>query len=234
VFQLYVRGDSDWIDAQVERAIACGCTAFCITVDTAIYSRRERDGATELVKPWRQRATGRSYQAALSWKYIEHYKQRFQLPLVLKGIATAQDALLACEHGVDVVYVSNHGGRQLDHGRGAVAVLPEVADAVAGRAQVWVDGGFCRGTDILKALALGAQLVGIGRLHGYGLAAAGEAGVVRVLELLEDELRTALGLLGVTRVSELDRSYVERIEPLGSSHALSAFPLLDFDPHGIR
>jgi isopentenyl diphosphate isomerase/L-lactate dehydrogenase-like FMN-dependent dehydrogenase/drug/metabolite transporter (DMT)-like permease len=231
IFQLHVRGDTSWIDAQVERAIAAGCMAFCLTVDGALPSRRERDLVTHLETPWRQRPLGADFEAALSWKYIEHYKQRFSLPLVLKGIATAADAVLACQHGVDAVYVSNHGGRQLDHGRGSVQLLSEVVDAVADRAQVWVDGGFCRGTDVVKAIALGARLVGIGRLQGYGVAAAGETGVTRVLELLEAEIRLALGLLGVARLEELDRSYIERTEPLGAAHVLSAFPLLPPNLH---
>ena len=119
------------------------------------------------------------------------------MPLALKGIATAEDAALAVEHGVEVVYVSNHGGRQLDHGRGSMDVLPEVVDAVTGRATVIVDGAFMRGTDVVKAIASGANAVGVGRLECLGLAAAGVPGLVRALELLEEEIRICLGLLGV-------------------------------------
>ena len=104
------------------------------------------------------------------------------------------------QHGVEVVYVSNHGGRQLDHGLGSAAVLPEIVQAVAGRAEVWVDGGFMRGTDIVKAIALGAKTVGLGRLPCLGLAAAGVPGLVRALEILENEVQTCLGLLGVDLV----------------------------------
>ena len=118
---------------------------------------------------------------------------------------TAEDADIACRHGVEVVYVSNHGGRQLDHGRGSLAVLPEVVRAVGGRARVWVDGGFVRGTDIVKAIALGAEVVGLGRIACMGLAAAGDSGLVRVLELLEEEVRLCLGLLGVTRLRRARR-----------------------------
>src|SRR5262249_4227419 len=150
---------------------------------------RERDLARRFVKPWRRDVTGREFQASLSWDQVKRFKDVHDLPLILKGIATAEDAELACQHGVDVVYVSNHGGRQLDHGLGSVAVLPEVVDAVNGRADVWVDGGFARGTDVVKALALGATTVGLGRLSCIGLAAAGPPGLVRVLELLEDEVR---------------------------------------------
>lgn len=148
------------------------------------------------------------------------------MPLVLKGVATAEDAALCVDHGVDVVYVSNHGGRQLDHGRGAMEVLPEVLAAVEGRARVIVDGGFARGTDVVKALAMGADLVGLGRLPCFGLAAAGQAGLERVLEILEDEIRICLGLLGVTGWADLDRSSLCAATPVTLPHATSAFPLL--------
>ena len=128
------------------------------------------------------------------------------MPLVLKGIATAEDARLALEHGVDVIYVSNHGGRQLDHGLGAIDVLPEVVDAVSGRSLVAIDGGFSRGTDIIKGIALGADFVGIGRMLCYGLAAAGADGVIRMLELLEEEVKLGLGLLGANSYSVIEPS----------------------------
>src|SRR5216117_4468244 len=164
IFQLYVRGDDAWVDDHVKRAKDNGYSAFCLTVDTATYSRRERDLLKRFVKPWRARATGQEFQAALNWDHVKRFKDLHNIPLILKGIATAEDAALACDHGVDGVYVSNHGGRQLDHGRGTLDVLPEVVRAVAGRATVIVDGGFVRGTDVVKAIALGAQCVGIGRL----------------------------------------------------------------------
>jgi isopentenyl diphosphate isomerase/L-lactate dehydrogenase-like FMN-dependent dehydrogenase len=146
--------------------------------------------------------------------------------LILKGIGTGEDAALACDAGIDCVYVSNHGGRQLDHGLGAIDVLPEVVSAVAGRARIIVDGGFSRGSDILKAIALGADMVGIGRLYCYGLVAAGIDGIVRVLELLEAEITECLGLLGVTRLGELNRSYVCKAQPVNLPHVHSAFPLI--------
>ena len=112
---LYKRGDKRFLDNYVSRAIDSGYDAFCLTVDSVNYSRRERDIANRFVKPWRT-VKGADWQAALSWKDIERYKKKYQLPLVLKGIATAEDARLALEHGVDVIYVSNHGGCQLDRG----------------------------------------------------------------------------------------------------------------------
>jgi isopentenyl diphosphate isomerase/L-lactate dehydrogenase-like FMN-dependent dehydrogenase len=128
---------------------------------------------------------------------------------------------------VDVVYVSNHGGRQLDQGRGSLDVLPEVVQAVAGRARVIVDGCFQRGTDVVKAIALGADVVGMGRMPCFGLAAAGAAGCVRVLELLEDEIRVALALLGADRLAALEPAHVHPAPSVTPPHVFSAFPLLD-------
>ena len=122
--------------------------------------------------------------------------------------------------------MSNHGGRQLDHGRGTLDILPEIVAAVAGRAKIIVDGGFCRGSDVVKAMALGADTVGIGRLYCYGLAAAGADGVRRVLELLEAEVFACLGLLGVNGFNELDTSYVCPADAVTPPHVLSAFPLI--------
>jgi isopentenyl diphosphate isomerase/L-lactate dehydrogenase-like FMN-dependent dehydrogenase len=226
IFQLYVRGDDAFVDDYARRAKDCGYEAFCITVDTAIYSRRERDVQNRFVKPWRTRAVGQDYQAALSWDNIKRFKDKHDIPLILKGIGTAEDAAAACALGVEGVYVSNHGGRQLDHGRGSMNVLPEVVDAVGGRAQVIVDGSFSRGTDILKALALGADFVVIGRLFCYGLAASGQAGVARVLELLEEEVRESLGLLGAASFSEVDKGCVVSVPAMVTPHVHSAFPLL--------
>jgi glycolate oxidase len=227
IFQLYVRGDDAWVDDWVRRARDHGYSQFCLTVDTAAYSRRERDLAKRFIKPWRQRATGGDFQAALSWDQVKRFKDTHDLPLILKGIATAEDAALCCEHGVDGVYVSNHGGRQLDHGRGTMDVLPEVVAAVGGRATIIVDGSVLRGTDVVKAIALGANCVGIGRLACFGLAAANEAGLVRTLELLEDEIRICLGLLGVDRLGALGASYVHAASPVTRPHVTSAFPLLE-------
>jgi isopentenyl diphosphate isomerase/L-lactate dehydrogenase-like FMN-dependent dehydrogenase len=231
MFQLYVRGDDAFVEDCVSRAIAGGYTAFCLTVDTAHYSRRERDIAKRYVRESRIRATGGDFQKGLEWRTVKLIKDKYKIPLVLKGIATAEDATIAIDHGVEWIYVSNHGGRQLDHGRGAMQVLPEIKAAVAGRAKIMVDGSFCRGADIVKAIASGADLVGIGRLQCWALAAAGEAGIVRMLELLEDEVVRCLGLLGVTRFAELDKSYLHPATPTTLPHVFSAFPLLDIEPY---
>ena len=230
IFQLYTRGDADWVDGQVRQAIDLGYDAFCITVDSAVYSRRERDIAKRFAKPWRGRGGkgpgGMHYQAAFNWNDVRRLRDRFDIRLILKGIGTGEDAELACNEGIECIYVSNHGGRQLDHALGAIDVLPEVVSAVAGRATVVVDGGFSRGTDIVKALALGADLVGIGRVYCYGLAAAGSEGIVRVLELIEAEIMECLGLLGVGGIGQLNRRHVCKAEPVYAPHVHSAFPLM--------
>ncbi len=185
IFQLYVRGDDAWVDDHVKRAKDHGYAAFCLTVDTASYSRRERDLARRFVKPWRLRATGFDFQAGLNWDHVKRFKDLHDIPLLLKGIATAEDAALACDHGVD------------------------------------------GGTDIVKGIALGAHAVGIGRLSCCGLAAAGQAGLVRVFELLEEEIRICLALLGVDRLSAVGPSYLHAATPVRPAHVTSAFPLLE-------
>jgi isopentenyl diphosphate isomerase/L-lactate dehydrogenase-like FMN-dependent dehydrogenase len=227
LFQLYVRGDDAWVDDHVKRARDHGYAAFCLTVDTASYSRRERDLAKRFVKPWRVRAGGFNFQAGLCWDHVKRFKDLHDIPLILKGIATAEDAGLACDHGVEAIYVSNHGGRQLDHGRGTMEVLPEVVAAVGDRATIIVDGGFMRGTDVVKAIAMGAHCVGVGRLECLGLAAAGVPGLVRALEILEDEVRICLALLGANSLGALDRSYLAAATPVCHPHVTSAFPLLE-------
>jgi isopentenyl diphosphate isomerase/L-lactate dehydrogenase-like FMN-dependent dehydrogenase len=235
IFQLYVRGDDAWVDEIVHRAVGAGYNAFAITVDTASYSRRERDIAARFVKPWRAAATGHGHQAAFSWDNIKRFKDKHSIPLILKGIGTGEDAAIACEHGVDVVYVSNHGGRQLDAGRGSMDVLPEVMEAVRGRARVVVDGSFSRGTDVVKAIALGADAVAVGRLYCYALAAAGDAGVHRMLQLLEEEVAIALALAGARSLAELNRSHLHFGAPLVTQpHVHSAFPLLFPTPEAPR
>src|ERR1700751_2829838 len=231
LFQLYVRGDDAFVEDVVSRSIANGYSAFCLTVDTAHYSRRERDIAKRYVRESRIRATGGDFQKGLEWRTVKLIKDKYKIPLVIKGIATAEDTAIALDHGVDWIYVSNHGGRQLDHGRGSMHVLPEIVQAVAGRAKIMVDGSICRGTDIVKAIVSGADLVGVGRLHCWALAAGGEDGIVRMLELLEDEVARCLGLLGVTKFAELDKSYLHPATPTNLPHVFSAFPLLDIEPY---
>jgi isopentenyl diphosphate isomerase/L-lactate dehydrogenase-like FMN-dependent dehydrogenase len=227
IYQLYVRGDDNWVADRVKQAMDAGYDAFCITVDTQVYSRRERDIAKRFVKSWRTAATGQDHQAAFSWDNFKKVKDKFpDVKFMLKGIGTGEDADIACQHGVWAVYCSNHGGRQLDHGLGTAAVLPEIVKSIGKNAEVWVDGGVMRGTDVVKMIALGAKAVGIGRLCGLGLGAAGVPGLVRTLELLEEEVRTCLGLLGVTSCAELGAQHLAAAAPANAPDTFSAFPLL--------
>ncbi len=214
VFQLYFWGGYDWGEELIRRVEAAGFKALCFTVDVANYGRRERDIEKRYEPRGGARAIGipRDYarMASLSWKDVDWLKQTTRLPLAVKGIETAEDARLAVEHGVDIVYVSNHGGRQLDHAPATIETLPEVVEAVGGRAEVVVDGGFTRGTDVLKAVALGARAVCIGKAAAWGLGAAGEAGVVRTLELLALELRIAMANTGQARLADVGPDLVRR------------------------
>jgi len=224
IYQLYIRGDEAWVEDRLKRAVDAGYKALCITVDTAVDSIRERPLLTRWAQPTRRRdPREREYSKKVTWDTVQGYKQRTGLPLLIKGIATAEDAAIAVQRGVDVVWVSNHGGRQLDHGLGSMDTLPEIVQAVGGKAEIVLDGGVYRGSDVLKAIALGANAVAIGRLQGYGLAAAGAEGVVRVLEILEGEIRSAMGLMGITRVSQLNPSYVTKAPMVTMPHEHSAW-----------
>jgi isopentenyl diphosphate isomerase/L-lactate dehydrogenase-like FMN-dependent dehydrogenase len=227
--QLYARGDDSFVHDYIARVLACGCAAICLTVDSAAVSRRERDIANRYRMGGLGKWPGRDFQAGLDWRTVKLIKDHYTIPLVLKGIATADDACIAVDHGVDWIYVSNHGGRQLDHGCGSMEVLPEIVNAVAGRAKVMIDGSFCRGTDIIKAIAAGADLVGMGRMQCYALAAGGKAAIVRMLELIEDEVQRSLALLGVATFAELDRSYLHPAALTTSPSVLSTFPLLGIE-----
>ena len=223
IFQLYIRGGLDWCEEILERVKKAGYMALCLTVDTAHYSRRERQMMNRWLPPSKRVESRRIYQAMVTWEMMAAIKKIANMPFILKGVATAEDAKIAVDHGVDVVYVSNHGGRQLDQGRGTMDILPEVVAAVNGKADVLLDGSVLRGTDVIKALALGAKAVTIGKLQGWGLAAGGSAGLVRVLELLEEELIIDMGLLGVTRIDQIDAKYVCQAPPVTFPHEMSAF-----------
>jgi glycolate oxidase len=222
IFQLYVQGDLKWVEDVLTRVKKAGYIALCLTVDTAHYGHRERQMMDRWLPPSR-RGVGYEHRAGLTWETLDAIREMADLPFILKGVATAEDAAIAVDHGVETIYVSNHGGRQLDHGRATIDMLPEIVEAVRGKAQVVLDGGILRGSDVLKAIALGAAAVCIGKLQGWGLAAAGEAGLVRVLELLEDEITTAMALLGVTQLDQLGPAYLCKVPPLGPAHEMSAF-----------
>jgi len=226
IFQLYVRGDDAYVDDHARRAKANGYGQFVITVDVQHYSRRERDLANRWVKRWVRNRSGMENQMSFNWDKVKRFKDKHDIPLGIKGIAHPDDAAMACELGCEIVWVSNHGGRQLDHMEGTIAMLPEMVKAVDGRAKIIIDGGFQRGTDVVKALCLGADLVAMGRLMVCALAAAGKEGVIRAFELLEDELTRDLGLMGINSIAELNPGFVRPAVPVQAPEVFGSFPLL--------
>ena len=230
IYQLYVRGNDNWVAKMVERSIAAGYKGFCLTVDTAVVSRRERDIAKRVIPTSQQSSDGINYQASLSWTTVDMIKAKFDIPLIIKGLAHIDDVQRALDCGVDVIYVSNHGGRQLDQGVGTIALLPEIATLVDGRAAIAIDGGFYRGNDIVKAIALGADAVGIGRLEAWSLAAGGVPALNRCLSLLSQEIKRSMALLGVTSLDQLNPTYIRETQRVSDSNILSAFPLIDDYP----
>jgi len=229
-FQLYVYKDRNLARDLAARAEQAGFRGLMLTVDTPILGRRERDFRNGFVLP--PGITMANFDAygdtmnqwkfpggmaarvhdlmdqSLTWDAVGWLRSITKLPIVLKGIVRADDARRAVDAGVDGIVVSNHGGRQLDGGEATVLALPDVVEAVGGRIEVYVDGGFRRGSDVLKALALGARGVFVGRPYLWGLAAGGEAGVKRVLEILRAELSLAMALAGCARLGDIDRTLV--------------------------
>jgi 4-hydroxymandelate oxidase len=228
-FQLYVHRDRSTAERLVSRAYDSGYGAVVLTIDVPYLGQRERDVKNRM-EQWFpeeiQAASARAlsagdtagrelfdpesrfFDASLSWEDVHWLRALSPLPIVLKGVMTAEDATMAVEAGVDALVVSNHGGRQLDGSAAALDVLPEVVEAVGDRIDVMVDGGVRRGVDVVKALALGARAVLIGRPYLWGLAIGGEAGVRWVLETLRDELRLAMALTGATGVDKISPSMV--------------------------
>jgi 4-hydroxymandelate oxidase len=221
-FQLYVYDDRAKTEQLVKRAYESGFRAIVLTVDVPILGRRERDlrntfafpddvTAVNLVDIGHGHGTPAQVllqDPSLSWDDLPWLASLAPLPLIVKGIVSADDAARAVAMGAAAVWVSNHGGRQLDTSVPTIDALPGVADAVGGRVPVIVDGGVRRGTDVVKALALGASAVAIGRPQLWGLAVGGEEGVRRVLELLRDELSLAMALCGSRTPAEIDRSLI--------------------------
>ncbi len=220
-FQLYLVQDLDFTRSLVERAVSSGARAIVLTVDLPVLAYRERDRRSGFELPTlanlvgvenahRGRYGGIEDQRALgiTWADLEAIRGWSDLPLVLKGILTSEDARLAVDAGAAAVVVSNHGARQLDRVSATADVLEEVAQAVAGRVEVWVDGGIRRGLDILIARALGATGMLVGRPFFWALAAGGQAGVERAVAILREELELALPLLGVGSIEEIERRHV--------------------------
>jgi glycolate oxidase len=228
-FQIYPDGDERWLLDTAKRAVGAGAKAICLTVDVPTFGRRERHihrRQSMAGRPFGSLRAGEANRGRADWGLVEKLKRAVKVPLMLKGLQTAEDAELAVKHGVDVIYVSNHGGRQLDQGRGAIDLLPEVVSVARGKAEFVVDGGFLRGTDVLKGLARGAAMVGLGKIQALALGADGERGVVRLLELLEVELTVNMKLLGLTSIADLDGTYLQPAAHVVPAGILSAFPLL--------
>ena len=224
-FQLYCFSDRGVTEALVAQAVEAGYRAIVLTVDAPLLGRRERDLRTGFTIPadyevpsftraigGRREATLRDMfellDPSLTWRDVETLAELSDLPVVVKGIVTPEDARLAVDHGAAAVVVSNHGGRQLDGVPATLDALPDVAEAVDGRVEVYVDGGVRRGTDVVTAVALGARAVLIGRPVVWALAAGGEAGVTRLLELLRGEIELALALLGCPSPDALGPAHV--------------------------
>jgi isopentenyl diphosphate isomerase/L-lactate dehydrogenase-like FMN-dependent dehydrogenase len=226
-FQLYCFRDEAVTRALIEEACECGYEAIVVTVDAPRGGNRERDRRTgfripeEIGVPSVEAALGSNravtieetfelMEPALTWDYLADLAAECRVPVLVKGILTGEDAILAVEHGAAAAIVSNHGGRQLDRAPATADVLAEVVDAVEGRIPVLVDGGIRRGVDVAIALALGAEAVLVGRPALWGLAVGGEAGAHRVLELLRDELELTLALCGCATPAELSRAHLRR------------------------
>jgi 4-hydroxymandelate oxidase len=215
-FQVYVWRPRSKTEAAIEEAVAAGYSALVLTVDVPYIGRRERDVRVEFKVPEHLTVQGdlfgQGFDATVSWRDLE-WLASYGLPVVVKGLLTAEDAKLACEHGAAAVVVSNHGGRQLDGVSATLDVLEEVVDAVDGRAEVYIDGGVRRGVDVLKALALGARATLIGRAMLWGLAVAGEEGVTDVLGMFQQEIALGLALLGCTSPGDVTRAHVTADPP---------------------
>jgi glycolate oxidase len=218
MFQLYHHGDRGWVSELLARVESSGYHAVALTVDVQLYSRRERD----ILARWsprdamaiapNPRGPDPNYQARLTWADVEWLMKTTRLPVGLKGIMTVNDARRAVAMGVRLIWVSNHGGRQLDHTQSTIDALPPIVDAVGGKAEVMIDGGFSRGTDVVKGLARGARVVALGRTAVWGLAADGAAGVARTFEILRDEIRTTMGLAGHTKLADLTPDQIFRVD----------------------
>jgi isopentenyl diphosphate isomerase/L-lactate dehydrogenase-like FMN-dependent dehydrogenase len=216
MFQLYAHGDRGWMGELLARVESSGYHAVALTVDVQKYSRRERDVLARyspreaMAFAPNPRGPDPNFQEGLTWDDVEWLMKTTRLPVGLKGIMTTRDAKRAVDMGVRLIWVSNHGGRQLDQTQSSIDALPPIADAVGGLADIVVDGGFNRGTDVIKGLARGAKVVACGRTTLWGLGADGAAGVTRALEILRHELSTSMGLCGRTSIAGLTPDLVFR------------------------
>jgi isopentenyl diphosphate isomerase/L-lactate dehydrogenase-like FMN-dependent dehydrogenase len=229
-YQLYVPRDDGLAREVITRARETGFRALLLTVDAPVLGRRERDRRTGFTIPYEiahpalghvevtPHSVFELISASVTWREIERFAALAEMPVVVKGVLTGEDARLACEHGAAALVVSNHGGRQLDGVAATLDALPEVVEAVDGRIEVLLDGGVRRGTDAVKALALGARAVLAGRAPLWGLTVGGEAGARHVLQLLHDEIELALQLVGCRTPADLTRTHVGRSLSQPSDH----------------
>jgi isopentenyl diphosphate isomerase/L-lactate dehydrogenase-like FMN-dependent dehydrogenase len=222
--QIYVFRDRGVSDEVIEQALGAGFSALVLTADLPVYGIRHREARTGFEAPEDDvpalvaaRARGGEaeghhslglLESGLEWDYVTELRERWSVPVVVKGLVTAEDADLACQHGASGIVVSNHGGRQLDGAVASLEALPEVVEVVGDRAEVYLDGGVRRGTDVVMALALGARAVLVGRPAMYGLAFGGDKGVAQVLEILREETENALALLGCRSPAEVTPAHV--------------------------
>jgi 4-hydroxymandelate oxidase len=223
--QIYVFQDRGVSDGVIEQALEAGFSALVLTADLPVYGIRHRESRTGFEAPEddvpaivtaRERGGEKEehhslglLESGLEWDYVAELVERWKVPVLVKGLVTAEDAVLACEHGASGVVVSNHGGRQLDGAIASLEALPEVVAAVGDRAEVYLDGGVRRGSDVAMALALGARAVLVGRPVMYGLALGGAKGVEQVLEILREETENALALLGCRSPAEVSGAHVK-------------------------
>jgi 4-hydroxymandelate oxidase len=207
-WQLYLYTDRGFSQDMLRRVVASGYAALCFTVDVPIVGLRHRDARSGFVMPIGLPEDDLVFDPHVTWDDLDWVREHAPLPILVKGILTAEDARIAVDRGVDGIVVSNHGGRQLDGVAAGVTALPEVVEAVDGRVPVLVDGGVRRGIDVFRALALGAAAVMIARPTCWGLAVAGEEGVLDVLEILRAELENAMTLAGTATMGEITRAFV--------------------------
>ena len=218
-FQLYPKPELEANREVLDRAQTAGCRAVVVTIDqqASVYERALHDrnlGSAPFRRGSNPRGATRNpyrvdeYRLWYEWKFFDQIRPIVKVPMIAKGILTPEDALLCLEHGVDAIYVSNHGGRSLDYGPSSLEVLPEIVDAVRGRVPVLFDSGVRRGSDVLKALALGASAVCLGRIPRWGLGAYGAPGVQKILEIMQAELKQAMAITGRTTLASINRSMV--------------------------
>ncbi|MDC3095777.1 alpha-hydroxy-acid oxidizing protein, partial [Alphaproteobacteria bacterium] len=225
IYQLYIRGDDNWVNEQISKAIDNGFIALCLTVDLDAYGRRERDLLKRYKTTSRKTATSPEYQMRFSWKDVSRIKNKFNIPIILKGIATVEDAKISVNEGIDVIYISNHGGRQLDYGIGGADLINPISKVVKNKSKIFFDGGVLRGSDIVKAIALGADCVGIGRLQCYAAATNGRNGLNKMIDILQNEILVCMRLLGVNNLNDLNENCIKKDISISDPSLTSSFPL---------